>query len=738
MRLDPESEDPREWAIYRYSPFGRRYERDHVTDAPPSLARPARRRGGLSIQSKLLIMLLAVSLLSSVIVGVIGYVSGRESLRAAAVDQLTTIRELRIGEIEAAMAGVQRGVRLDSRNLSAQTASQALNAAFEELQSRELTPAQLAELEAYHRDSFVPELESRSGQEYGDTAFIPASNAGKWLQYHYTAQFSDFDEALATDDAGEGSTFSAAAQQYGDYLSRLVGEVGYEDLLLLNLEGDVVYSAYKGVDLGTNLEDGPFRDSALAQAYRDTLATNSVNAIATTDFERWIPSLNVPAMWVISPVGNDSRVTGALAAQIPIETINTTMTGDAGWEDQGLGMTGEVYLAGRDDLMRSISRELVQDPENYAADVIANGTPPDVAERIVEVAGTIQLQPVETFSVTEAQEGRSGTAITQDYIGGESITAYAPVEIEGLDWVAVARIESAEAFEPVNDFTRNLVLSTLGILLAVSVASLLLAQVFTRPIRNLVAAVRRVAGGDLAVQVPQGSRDEFGDLGNAFNDMASSLRIKQELIDEQRVENEKLLHTLMPESVALRYRQGEETIAEQHENVSVVFAELVGFEEHAAGLKGTEEITQLNLLMRGFDEAAEKAGVEKVRALHGGYLASSGLIIPRVDNVRRAVDFAKEMRVVVQRFNAQNGTALDLRAGVDTGTVTSGLVARTSLAYDLWGDAVSLAYRVRSVTGEPGIYVSQRVRDRLQDSVLFAEAGTVELQGSAQTVWRIE
>ncbi len=250
--------------------------------------------------------------------------------------------------------------------------------------------------------------------------------------------------------------------------------------------------------------------------------------------------------------------------------------------------------------------------------------------------------------------------------------------------------------------------------------------------------MRRVAGGDLAVQVPSGSRDEFGDLGGAFNEMAASLRVKQELIDDQRIENAKLMHTLMPETVAERYRRGDETIAEDHDNVSVVFAELVGFDEIAESLTSDEEITQLNVLMRGFDEAAQKTGVEKVRTLREGYLASSGLIIPRVDNVRRAVDFAREMRVVVQRFNAQNNSSIDLRAGVDTGTVTSGLVARTSLAYDLWGDAVSLAYRVRSVTGDPGIFVSQSVRDRLQDSVVFTQAGTIEQGGRTESVWRVE
>lgn len=698
----------------------------------------ARRRGGLSIQSKLLIMLLSVSLISSVVVGAIGFVSGRESLQASAIDQLTTIRELRAGEIENFIGNAESGVTLDSRNLSAQTASVAFNAAWEELDRQSPSAEVVNGVQAYYSEVFVPQYEARSQRDQSDSALIPESNAGQYVQFYYTAPFDDFDESLRYDDAGDGSAWSAAHARYHDYFERLIDQVGYEDLLVLNTDGDVVYTAYKGIDLGISLDSAPYKDSALADAYRAAMAANDVNTVEIRDLERWAPSLGRHALWVVSPIGNDDGVTGALAAQISLDQVNAVMSGDGRWKEQGLGDSGEVYLAGRDDLMRSVSREIVQSPETYVEDVVKNGTPPDVAERMAFVGGTVGLQPVDTFAVNEAQAGRSGAGIAREYIGDESIVAYSPIDIEGLDWVAVARIESAEAFAPVTEFTRNLVLSTLAILLAVSVASLLLAQVFTRPIRRLVEAVRRVAGGDLAVQVPRGSRDEFGDLGNAFNDMASSLRVKQELIDAQRDENQRLLLTLMPETVAERYKRGEETIAEEHDNVSVVFAELVGFDEHAESLSGADEIAQLNLLMRGFDEAAQKAGVEKVRTLRGGYLASSGLIVPRVDNVRRAVDFAREMRGVVQRFNAQYGSSIDLRAGVDTGTVTSGLVARTSLAYDLWGDAVSLAYRVRSVTGEPGIYVSQAVRDRLQDSVLFSRAGTVELQGRSQSVWRIE
>ncbi|GAA1655466.1 adenylate/guanylate cyclase domain-containing protein [Microbacterium flavum] len=707
-----------------------------VSTAPGrKLRRP---RGGLSIQSKLLIMLLAVSLVSSVIVGIIGYVNGRESLREAATDQLTTIRELRTDAIRTFITRAEQGVVLDSRNLSAQQASAAFNAGWDELQQQPVSAENDATLESYYRDVFIPQYEQRSQKEQSDSALIPTSNAGRYLQSQYTARFDDFDAALAFTDAGDGSAWSAAHATYHDYFQRLIEQVGYEDLLVLNTTGDVVYSAYKGIDLGISVEEGAYAQSSLADAYRAAMASNDVNAVEIRDLENWAPSLGKHALWVVSPIGSDAGVTGVLAAQISLDQVNAVMTGNRQWAEQGLGKTGEVYLAGRDHLMRSLARGIVEDRDSYADQVIANGTPPDRAARMAFVGGTVGLQPVNTFAVDQALLGKKGTGIAHEYIGSESLVAYAPVDIDGLDWVIVARKESSEAFAPVTDFTRNLLLSMLGIMLAVSVLSLLLAQVFTRPIRRLVDAVRRVGAGDLAVQVPTDSRDEFGDLGRAFNDMASGLRVRQDLINEQQAENRRLMLTLMPESVADRYKAGEQTIAEQHENVSVVYAELVGFDDYAASLDDGQEVTQLNTLMRGFDEAAVKAGIEKVRTLRGGYLASSGLGVPRVDNVRRAVDFALLMRDVIERFNAQNNASIGLRAGVDTGSVTSGLVARTNLAYDLWGDAVSLAYRARKVTPEPGVYVSDAVRDRLQDTVAFAKAGTVESRGRTQTVWRVE
>ena len=188
------------------------------------------------------------------------------------------------------------------------------------------------------------------------------------------------------------------------------------------------------------------------------------------------------------------------------------------------------------------------------------------------------LQDTRTTAVENALRGQTGTIIEPDYLGQEALIAYAPLEIEGLRWVIVAKINTSEAFQPVADFTRNMVLATAAMIFLVCLASLILAQIFVRPVRRLVTGVRQVAAGDLTVQVPVRSKDEFGDLGGAFNDMSRSLRTKQELLDEQKAENDRLLLTLMPEAVARRYRKGEETISQDHQDVSVVFADIVGFE----------------------------------------------------------------------------------------------------------------------------------------------------------------
>lgn len=698
----------------------------------------ARGRRGMSIRSILLVMLLLTSLTSNVVVGIIGFVNGRDSLRDAAFNSLIEVRDSRAREVTNLFDSIEDTLVLSSRGETAKEALLAFTAAFADLEQAELTPDDDATVRAWFADEFAPRLEEATGATVDPATFVPASTAGRYLTLHYTVPPDDFDAALAIEDAGDGSAWSQAHATYHDYFRRMIELFGYEDVMLIDADGNIVYSAYKGIDLGGDLDSGPLRTSNLADAYTAAMSANVVDQVAFADFAAYPPSLQLPAAWAVAPVAVGGSIRGALAIELPIQAINTVMTGGGDWGSSGLGATGETYLVGADDLlMRSPARDLLENPARFQQRAIAAGASPDAVHQAVEGSGTLLLQPVRTEPVNLARAGQTGTMLTTGYLGGETIAAYAPLDIRGLDWVIVAQLDSAEAFAPVDEFTRNLVISSAILALIVCVFSIIIAGWLVRPLRRLSDAARRIAGGEVGVQVDAGSSDELADVASAFNDMSRSLQVKATLLEEQRAENERLLLALMPEHLARRYREGARTIALDHQEVTVMYADIVGFDAYSAGKPSEHALAVLNEILESFDAAADGYGIERVRTTRAGYLASCGLAVPRVDNARRMVDFALELQQILERFGGQHGVELNLHAGIDTGTVTSGLVGQSHVAFDLWGDAVSVAFQVQSGPDESGIFVTQAVVDKLPDTMLVREWGQVSTQEGQQPVWRV-
>ena len=702
-----------------------------------------RRLSRISIQSKLLVMLLLTSVLSAAVVGIIGYRSGQSSLRAAAFDRLVEIRETSIRMTETQSQELTDSLVIYTRGSTAVNAMRDFKRGFAELNDETITPAQQRAIVDYYTGEFKPRVDAITGQDLDVANVLPESNAQRYLQAHYTAPFDTETYSLEVDDARDGSAWSATSARYQDFFREIVTRFEYDDALLIDLDGTVVYSAYRGVDLGSNIINGPYRDVHLAQAFDNVISSHNVDFVTVTDFDQYLPSYNKPVAWLMSPIGDGGRIEGVLALQFPIEKLNRTMTADRQWASVGMGKTGEVFLVGPDDLMRTDSRLFLEDPVAYQERVVANGTPSHVAERAIEAGGTTLIQPVSGEAVDRARRGESGTTLQRDYLGHDTLMAYGPVDMPGVQWTIVATVDTDEAFAPVQRFTRNLVLSTVGIIFLVCLASMWLSRMFVRPIRKLEAGAQRISAGDLDTTLPVTSGDEFGDLTVAFNDMSRNLRVKEDLINQQRAENDRLLLSLMPAKVIDRYRSGDEVVAQDHQDVTVVFADIVGLDELSTKLDSKELLGAVNQLFRQFDAAAENIGVERVRTMRSGYLASCGLNVPRLDNIGRTLDFAVEMHQIIERFNTQTGYRLALRAGIDTGSVTSGLVGRTHVIYDMWGSAVNLAYQAQSGPAQPGIYVTAAVYDVMRDTRRFEEVGDLGGNGAADgqtgggTIWRL-
>jgi hypothetical protein len=337
------------------------------------------RVGSLGFQSKLLVMMLVVSVGSALVAGLIGYTFGTTSLRDTEYQRLTQLRESRAREITAFYGGITDAATVLTHSSATINAVKDFEVAFADLEKTPLPPGAADAVRNYYDTVFGPNLSERTGTEADPELYLPTSDTQTYLQYAHTVPAKgDFQAAIEMLSAGDPSEWSKLNAKYQPFFADFTQRFGFEDTLLIDPEGNVVYTAYKGVELGANILDAPYTTTELADAYRRAMRATSVDEVIFTDSERYAPSYGVPTPWVVTPIGDEDGIHGVLAIQLSFEAINDVMTGNRQWERDGLGKTGETFLAGSDRLMRSVSRELLENPEQFYKDVVANGTPPKV------------------------------------------------------------------------------------------------------------------------------------------------------------------------------------------------------------------------------------------------------------------------------------------------------------------------------------------------------------------------
>ena len=177
-------------------------------------------------------------------------------------------------------------------------------------------------------------------------------------------------------------------------------------------------------------------------------------------------------------------------------------------------------------------------------------------------------------------------------------------------------------------------------------------------------------------------------------------------VDGQRAkaqtESRRLLNDMLPRKIAERLENGERLIAENHPEVTVLFADVVNFTGFAETVAPRDLLLTLNQLFSIFDRLASKHGLEKIKTMGDSYIAVAGAPDPRADHAEAAVRMAIEMHREVARIGGLRRRGLQLRIGLASGPVIAGVIGKHRYAYDLWGDAVNLASRMESF-GQPGM-----------------------------------
>ena len=218
-----------------------------------------------------------------------------------------------------------------------------------------------------------------------------------------------------------------AEKEYGPSLSYYVKTYGYEDLFLVDVNGNIVFSAVNGSYLGINLLEVEFMDPMVPDIFMQGRAETSFSDYV------WFEVFNELTAFGATPI-RDRRgdVMGVLMFQLSFDQLDNILL-----KRPGLGKTGEAYIVGEDKLMRSNSRFL-------------------------EGTSANQLR-VDTVATREAMKGHSGVRMIKDYRGERVISAFAPLDIEHLKWSIIAEMDVAEIMNPVYKMQR-LMYMTLGVI----------------------------------------------------------------------------------------------------------------------------------------------------------------------------------------------------------------------------------------------------------------------------------
>ena len=214
--------------------------------------------------------------------------------------------------------------------------------------------------------------------------------------------------------------------------------------------------------------------------------------------------------------------------------------------------------------------------------------------------------------------------------------------------------------------------------------------------------------------------------------MVDDISAKSAVIEAKNRENEQLLLNVLPAPIANRLREGEQGIADGFAEVTVAFADIVGFTAFTSDMAPHDVVTLLNGLFTRFDAAAQEIGIEKIKTVGDAYMAVCGLPNPVPNHAERMVRMAIRMVHISREHALEHKVGMRLRVGVNSGPVVAGVIGKSKYIYDLWGDTVNLASRMESGGVPDSVQVTRSVYEQLKDQFVFEPRGEIEVKGKGK------
>jgi methyl-accepting chemotaxis protein len=484
----------------------------------------------LSIRAKILLALLILTAFSCISIGYISYYASRSALEVAVYNQLISLKEDHKVQVEFYFDNIQNQILTFSDDPTVIEAMGAFRDAARTMRGQladgSLELGETQALTDFYTTDFFPKLQETAAREYNVSSLVPQNPLTQYLQLQYIVNNPHgIGLKQNLDDTGDGSAYSQTHATYHPVFRKFLNSFKYDDIFLIDVEtGDILYSVLKEVDFATSLRSGPYQETAFAKAFLQASKATNTDIFVLRDYEYYTPSYDSPAGFMASPVFEGDEITGVLVFQFPIDQINFIMTNGGHWREAGLGDTGEAFLLGPQGYMRSDARGLVEDKPRYLENLAKSGLDQENIDRIDRFNSTVLAKEVSSDIIDKAKVGK-GSVLAKDYFGREVLTAFAPLEVYGLEWIIIAEITRNEAFAPIYKLRNQILMWTLILMVIGGFTAILMSNSIVRPIRRTVSVLRRIShgDGDLTRRLEVKTQDEVGTLGKEFNLFADNI-----------------------------------------------------------------------------------------------------------------------------------------------------------------------------------------------------------------------
>ena len=345
----------------------------------------------MTIGKRLLVAALAIGFIPAAIIGTIALLNGRTALSNQAFEHLKSVREIKKAQLENFFIDKQRELQFLIETVSTfrQNALQKLQSVQENKQ---------AQLEWYFQErlnniSVLSKMESVS------------------------QALEQFDGAIKAEGyKTDGLSWQSIEARFGSELQQYQEKYGYDDILLIAKDGDIVYTVAKRADLGQNVLTGTLKNGPLHKAFQTGL-----NTIAVHDFEPYSIIDNRYTAFLTAPIFRFDELSGVLVMSLLPNRIDAIVQ-----RREGMGKTGETYLVGQLNEQTSYRSNRSLKPGNQ--DVIG--------------------APKSGEDINQALAGQTGIAVKLGDTGILELGAYAPLPVPGLKWCIITTIALEELLTP--------------------------------------------------------------------------------------------------------------------------------------------------------------------------------------------------------------------------------------------------------------------------------------------------